>query len=66
MNVWLKNAEKELNWDQVYSLLLQIMDLPLTVDLLKQNDTAKIIRKLSQKCTNKGKKNGYFWSFRSA
>ena len=55
LNVWIKDGMKKKSWSNLQHLLVQCMDLPVTLELLKRNDTPKLIRKLSISCPNAGK-----------
>ncbi|VDM46437.1 unnamed protein product [Toxocara canis] len=50
MGAWLKNAEKNGDWNRLKLLLSQCAQANLTVELLQANDTPKFVRKLSKTC----------------
>uniref|UniRef100_A0A915M7S0 Uncharacterized protein n=1 Tax=Meloidogyne javanica TaxID=6303 RepID=A0A915M7S0_MELJA len=53
MNEWLKSSIKTMDLPKLRQLLAQLVDADITVELLRDNDTPKIVKDL-QKCADKG------------
>uniref|UniRef100_A0A914MU81 Serine/threonine-protein phosphatase 1 regulatory subunit 10 n=1 Tax=Meloidogyne incognita TaxID=6306 RepID=A0A914MU81_MELIC len=52
MNEWLKSSIKTMDLPKLRQLLAQLVDADITVELLRDNDTPKIVKDL-QKCADK-------------
>eukprot|EP00062_Callorhinchus_milii_P027446 gi/632990755/ref/XP_007884313.1/ PREDICTED: serine/threonine-protein phosphatase 1 regulatory subunit 10-like [Callorhinchus milii] len=54
LNSWLGYSKTNNNLPLLQQILLALQLLPLTVDHLKQNNTAKIVKQLSKTCDDEG------------
>ncbi|KAL7986309.1 hypothetical protein Chor_011475 [Crotalus horridus] len=54
LNTWLTNSKASSNVPLLQQILLTLQHLPLTVDHLKQNNTAKLVKQLSKSSDDEG------------